>query len=85
MNVDGWAGHGELVHNWFLDNRNVLTQQSQVGDVLTILKQNSNVSMKLNGTEIATTTKTFPTTYWIGLYTNNRRVQHIKNIKIKQL
>ena len=83
MNSDGWAGNRESAHNWFLDSRNVLTQQSQVGDVLTILKQNSNVSMKLNGTEIATTTKTFPTTYWIGLYTNNRRVQHIKNITLK--
>lgn len=85
LNADGWAGHGEHIHNWFLDSNDSLTQQSSVGDILTLTKQDNNVSMKVNGTQIATKIRTFTNSYWIGFYTNNGRVQHIKNIKIKQL
>lgn len=85
MNANGWAGHGEIAHNWFLDSRNVLRQQSQVGDVITLTKRGNKVLMKVNGTGIAQTAKPFETSYQIGFYTNNGRIQHIKNIKLRQI
>lgn len=80
-----WAGHQETNHNWFLHSTNVLNQQSQVGDVATFIKQGSTLTMKLNGTVIGSTSFTATDNYWVGFYTNNGRVQHLKNIILKSL
>lgn len=82
---NGWAGVGNTNHNWFLNSQNAVTQQEKVGDVLTIEKNGSTVVMKLNGVQIGSTTATFGSNYWFGFYTNNGRVQHIKNIMLKPL
>lgn len=84
-NANVWAGHGDLQNNWFLHNRNFLTRATQVGDVATFTKNGNNITMTVNNEGIDTQSFTFPSTYWVGCYTNNGRTQNIKNIKLKPL
>lgn len=57
-----------------------------VGDIMKIQQQNGVISVYHNSDELISKTTSFTSnTYQFGNYTNNGRVQYLKNIKIKPL
>lgn len=86
INSNIWAGHGDLQDNWFLHSTNVLIRPETVGDVARFTKNGNNITMTVNN-DMGSNTQSFsfPTSYWVGFYTNNGRVQKVKNIKLKAL
>ena len=53
-----------------------------VGDKITIKRENGTISILHNDTIIFTKKVNFGGTYYVGHYTNKDRVQYVKNIKI---
>ena len=87
-NSDKWAGHSINGSQWFANSgtNDTYTQAYQVGDKLTIIRENGVDKAILNDNIIISNrTASHNSTFKVGFYTNNGRVQKIKNIKLKAL
>jgi len=58
---------------------------ASVGDVYKVIRENGVTTVKINDETIDSKTVSHNTSFKCGFYTNNGRVQHIKNIKLKPL
>ena len=87
-NSSKWAGHSINGNQWFANSgvNDAYTQAYQIGDKLTIIRENGVDKAILNdNTIISNRTVSHNSTFKVGFYTNNGRVQKIKNIKVKAL
>ena len=87
-NTSKWAGHTISGNQWFANSgvHDTYTQAYQIGDKLTIIRENGVDKAILNdNTIISNRTVSHNSTFRVAFYSKSSRVQKVKNIKLKAL